>query len=39
VLRSGDVVVSGARDVTRALPRWNTHDSGTFTGSATGSAE
>jgi DNA-binding HxlR family transcriptional regulator len=39
VLRSGDVVVTGARDVARVLPRWNTHDSGTFTGSAVGSAE
>ena len=34
VLRSGDVVVNGARDVARALPTWNTHDSGTFSRSA-----
>ena len=30
VLRTGDVVINGARDVARALPTWNTHDSGTF---------
>jgi DNA-binding HxlR family transcriptional regulator len=30
-LRSGEVVVSGAPDVARALPSWNTHDSGSFT--------
>jgi DNA-binding PadR family transcriptional regulator len=36
VLRSGDVVVNGARNVARALPTWNTHDSGTFTRSAAG---
>jgi DNA-binding HxlR family transcriptional regulator len=34
VLRSGDVVVTGARDVARALPTWNTHDSGSFTPNA-----
>jgi DNA-binding HxlR family transcriptional regulator len=31
MLRSGDVVLNGARDVARALPTWNTHDSRTFT--------
>jgi DNA-binding HxlR family transcriptional regulator len=31
LLRSGDLAVSGNVDVARALPTWNTHDSGRFT--------
>lgn len=35
VLRSGEVVVSGDPEVARALPTWNTHDSGRFAGTHT----
>ena len=32
VLRSGEVVVTGPRNLIRAMPTWNTHDSGSFAG-------